>query len=121
MTELAAFELQLALIDRIRVVERALGHADQAQIVTDLIRGHTHALGNHIQIVKLAAVELERRATPQQADLIRDLRLAADHAAHALSALLAAAHPEERFAPGPPAIPVVRTAVELARRALAAS
>src|SRR5262245_31073675 len=92
-------EAQLALLDRIRLVERTLSRDDQAKIVAALIRDHTHQLGNQVQIVKLASVELERRATPEQAELIRELRAAAEHATDSLAALFAEAQPEPRHAP----------------------
>ena len=117
----AMLESQLALLDRIRLVERALSLDDQTKIVGELIRGHTHQLGNQVQIVKLASVELERRATPEQTELIRELRAAAEHATDSLAALFAEAQPEPRHAPGPAAIPVVRAAAERARAALPAN
>ncbi len=111
------FEHRLALVDRIRIVERRLARAEQARAAAELLRGHSHQLGNSIQIVRLASVELERQHTPEQAHLITDLRTAAEQAVATANAIFAVARPVERGA-GSPVAAAIRTGVDLVRSAV---
>ncbi|HEY1558934.1 MAG TPA: hypothetical protein VGF94_29120 [Kofleriaceae bacterium] len=103
------------LLDRLRLLERAVARAAFAERAAELIRSRTHELGNHLQVVKLSSLVLENRCTaPGSADVARELRASAERAAELLNELLAAARPEERAA-GPAALPLIRHALELAR------
>lgn len=125
----AMLEARLALVERLRRVEHGFARAEQARAAAALVRGRSHTLGNAIQIVKLASLELEQRLAgtsappvvgPDTLELVRDLRGAADQATGVLDELFAAAQPEERTVAGAAVVPVVRAAVDLARPALAA-
>lgn len=52
---------RLGVIERIRRVEHLLARSEQARIGATLMKGFSHELGNQVQIVKLAALELARR------------------------------------------------------------
>jgi len=106
---------RLALIERIHEVEVALARDQHAATAAQLMRGRSHELGNQVQILKLASLELERRATPDQAELIGDMRTAADQAAIVLDDMMAAARPPERSSVGPAFAPAVRLSIEEAR------
>lgn len=114
-------ETRLRLVERIRRVAHALAREEQAKVATALLKGRSHDLGNAIQIVKLSALELERRAK-DRADLVEltaDMRQAAEQATAVLADMLAAARPAERKVAGAPVAPTLRAAVELAREAYA--
>lgn len=122
MNETAAMlEARLRLVERVHRVAYGLAREEQANVATALLKGRSHDLGNAIQIVKLSALELERRAKDRAdlVELLADMRQAAEQAAALLADLLAAARPAERTRPGPPVAPVLRGAVELARAAYA--
>ncbi len=110
---------RLALIERIRAAEHRLAEADRSRTAA-LIGSHVHALGNAIQVVELASVELARRAGADAPSQLVDLRGASVKASEALAAMLAATAIARRAAMGPPVAPIIRAAVELARPAIAA-
>jgi hypothetical protein len=110
---------RLALIERIRAAEHRLAAADRSRTAA-LIGSHVHALGNAIQVVELASVELARRAGDDAPSQLVDLRGASVKASEALAAMLAATAIARRAAMGPPVAPIIRAAVELARPAIAA-
>jgi hypothetical protein len=110
-------QVRLELLERVRTIELALARAEHARAAASLVRGRTHELGNQVQILRLASIELERRATAEQSELITDLRAAAEAANQALAEMLSAARPEDRKDPGEPVAPVVRQAIELVRAA----
>jgi signal transduction histidine kinase len=112
-----SLQVRLELLERVRIVELSLARAEHARAAAQLIRGRTHELGNQVQILRLASIELERRAPPEQQELIADLRAAAEAANTALAQMIAAAHPEERRGPGEPAAPILRETIELVRAA----
>jgi hypothetical protein len=116
-------EARLRLIDRIRRVEHSLARDEQAKIAAALMRGRSHDLGNHIQIVKLTAHELERRASdrPDFLELITDMRHSAEQASALLAEMVAATHPLDRVECGPVVTNVVRAAVEQGRAAVPGS
>ena len=116
-------EARLRLIDRIRRVEHTLARDEQAKIAAALMKGRSHDLGNHIQIVKLTAHELERRAKDRDdlVELITDMRQSAEQATALLAAMVAAAHPNDRVEVGPVVTNVVRAAVEQGRAAVPGS
>jgi signal transduction histidine kinase len=121
MNETAAMlETRLALIDRIRRVEHSLARDEQAHEAARLLRGRMHDLGNAIQIVRLASIEIEKRGTAGLGDLVRDLRNAAEQAASALGNLIAASKPVVPTEAGAAIAPVVRAAAELARPSVGA-
>lgn len=123
-------EARLNLIERIRKVEHALAHAEQARVAASLMRGRAHDLGNAVQIVKLSSLELQRRlrelSRTDLDELITDMHTASDHATRVLADMIDATHPLDRAALGtnerlPVLGPVVshtiRAAVEAARPA----
>ena len=114
-------QTRLGLIGRIRAVELDLAREEHARAATLLLRGRSHDLGNLVQIVRLAAIEIERRAPSELLELVRDLRNAAEQATAVLGDLLAAARPEERAQAGAAVAPAVRDAARLAQPAIAAS
>jgi hypothetical protein len=116
----AMLRARLALVDRIRVVEHVLARADQSRMALELLGEHAHRLGNSVQIVDLASLELERRRVPEVAELVADVREGATNATAALAAMLALAQPRPRPA-GPPVAPAIAAAIELARPAVAAA
>lgn len=111
---------RLTLIERIHTVELSLAELQHTAAAAQLMRGRSHELGNQVQILKLAATELERRATPEQAELFADLRAAADQANLVLSDMMAAARPPQRTTTGPAFGPTVRAAIEQGRGVIAA-
>ena len=114
-------EARLRLIDRIRRVEYALARDEQAKQAAALMKGRSHELGNQVQIVKLSALELERRAEDRKdlVELTTDMRKAAEQATALLADMFAAARPMERTVVGPVVTHTVRAAVDLARPAFA--
>lgn len=116
-------EARLRLIDRIRRVEHILARDEQATVATALLKGRTHALGNAVQIVKLSALELERRGQDREdlVELLGDLRQAAEQAGGLLAEMIAVARPPERTLAGPVVSHAVRAAVDLARPAIGAA
>ena len=112
--------VRLALIERLRPLEREAARAAFERKAIELLRGRSHDLGNHVQIVRLASLELEKRcAGPDVAELIGDLRASAEQATTILHDLLAAARPTERTEPGPPVATHVRAGADAARPAVA--
>jgi hypothetical protein len=114
-------ETRLRLVERIRRVEHALARDEQAKIAAELMKGRSHDLGNQVQIVKLAALELQRRVA-DRADLVEltaDMRQAAESAAGVLAEMFAAARPAGRTILGPVVTHAIRAAVDLARPAFA--
>ena len=117
-------EARLRLMERIRRVEHALARDEQANVAVALMKGWSHDLGNMIQIVKLSALELERRVQAREAcadlvELTTDMRQAAEGAVSVLASMFAAARPGERVEVGPVVTHAVRAAVDLARPAFA--
>lgn len=115
----ALLEARLALIARVRAVEVALTRQEHAKAAASLVRRCTHELGNQVQIVRLATVELERRLAGQETELMADIRQAADGAGTVLADLLAAARPEQRMTAGPAVVPALRAAFDQVRTATA--
>jgi hypothetical protein len=115
-------EARLALIERIRRVEHALAHAEQARVATALLKGRAHDLGNTVQVVKLSALEIARRLDGRAdvAELVADMAGAADHASDVLQQMMASARPADRKLAGPVVSHTVRAAIDLARGALLA-
>ncbi len=114
-------EARLRLIDRIRRIEHVLARDEQAAFAATLLKGRSHDLGNAIQIVKLSALELERRGQdrPDLVELLGDLRGAAEQATAVLAGMIAMARPPARMIVGPVVSHAVRAAVDLARPAIA--
>jgi hypothetical protein len=110
---------RLALIERLRAAEHRLVEADRTRTAA-LIGTHVHALGNAIQVVELASMELSRRAGDDAPSQLVDLRGASVKASAALSAMLAATAIARRVTMGPPVAPVIRAAIDFARPAIAA-
>ncbi|HSD89100.1 MAG TPA: hypothetical protein VLB44_16340 [Kofleriaceae bacterium] len=118
-------EARLGLIERIRKVEHALAHAEQARVASALMRGRSHDLGNAVQIIKLSALELSRRLSELDAnadleELIADMNVAADQSAKILAAMIDATRPIERLQLGAVVTHPVRAAIDLARTAILA-
>lgn len=113
------FEARLGVIERIRKVEHALAHAEQARIAQAVMRGRSHDLGNAIQIVKLTSLELSRRITdPETKQLIVDMNVASDEATKHLAEMVNLARPPDRRTVGAIVSHTVRAAVELVRPAM---
>jgi len=117
-------EARLGLIERIRKVEHALAHAEQARTASALMRGRSHELGNAVQILKLSALELTRRigeiGEPDLEELLADMNVAADQSTRILAQMIDATRPTERLQMGAVVTHPVRAAVELARTAILA-
>lgn len=115
-------EARLGLIERIRRVEYTLARDEQVRIAGALMRGRAHDLGNMVQIVKLSALELARRVPKDDIkELVADMSEAAETATTILADMISAARVHDRAQVGPPVAHSVRTAVELARPAIASS
>jgi hypothetical protein len=114
-------EARLRLIERIRYVEHALAREEQTKVAAALMQGRSHSLGNAIQIVKLSALEVERRVQDRAdlVELITDMTKAAEQAAALLGDMFAATRSSERTVVGPVVTHAVRAAVDLARPAFA--
>jgi len=111
-------EARLALVDRVRRVEHELARDEYARAARAVLRGKAHDLGNLVQIVRIASVEIEKRAGANVGELVTDMRAAAEQASVVLTALIDVAQPRERTV-GAAVAPAVRAAVELARPAIA--
>jgi hypothetical protein len=110
--------VRLELLGWLRAVELGLVRGEAARAAAgELVRGRTHELGNQVQILRLASMELERRAPADQQELIGDLRAAGEAANTVLVDLLATARMPERAMIGDPVADVVRRAVERVRPA----
>ena len=115
-----SLHVRLELLGWLRAVELGLVRGEAARAAAgELVRARTHELGNQVQVLRLASIELERRAVPEQRELIDDLRAAGEAANTVLADLLATARPVERAMVGDPVADVVRRAVERARPAFA--
>lgn len=116
-------EARLQLVELIRRVEHTLARDEQAKIAAELMKGRSHDLGNLIQIMKLSAVELERRAKdrPELVELTTDIRQSAEQASAVLGRMFAAARTDERTEAGPVVTHTVRAAVDAVRPALAST
>jgi len=117
-------EARLELVERIRKVEHALAHAEQARTAASLMRGRAHDLGNSVQIVKLSSLELQRRlAALGRSDLdelIAEMNKASDHATRVLAQMIDATHLPDRMQAGPVVTNALRAAVDAARPAFLA-
>jgi len=111
---------RLAIVERIHAVELRLARIEQARLALELLGGQAHQLGNAIQIVDLASLELERRQVPDAAELVGDIRTATTAALSSLRAIVGLARPASRVA-GPPVAPVIRAAIAEARQAVASA
>ncbi|HTL36201.1 MAG TPA: hypothetical protein VL326_23880 [Kofleriaceae bacterium] len=114
-------EARLELIARIRKIEHAVAHAEQARTAAALMRGRAHDLGNAVQVVKLSSQELQRRiADLGRADLdelIADMNASADQATRVLAQMIDATHKTEPMQIGAVVTHTVRTAIDAARPA----
>jgi nitrogen-specific signal transduction histidine kinase len=114
-------EARLELVERIRKVEHAVAHAEQARTARALMRGRAHELGNAVQVVKLSAQELQRRIAelgrPDLDELITDMNAASENATRVLAQMIDATHMAERMQRGAVVTHAVRAAVDLARPA----
>ena len=114
-------EARLELVERIRKVEHAMAHAEQATTAAALMRGRAHDLGNAIQVVKLTSLELQHRVAelnrPDIVELITDMQAEADHAAKVLADMIDATRSADRMAYGPVISHAIRAAIEAARPA----
>lgn len=113
-------EARLGLIERIRRVEHALAHGEQARTAAALLKNRSHDLGNAVQIVTLSAHELTRRVRDRSdvSELVMEMSIAAEKATSLLQDMIASARPASRRVPGPVVTHVVRAAVEAARPAV---
>lgn len=115
-------EARLGLIDRIRRVEYTLAREEQVRTAGALMHGRAHELGNMVQIVKLSALELARRAQNEAVkELVADMTEAAENATTILADMVRAARAQDRAIVGPAVAQIVRAAVDLARPALAST
>jgi hypothetical protein len=110
----AKLAARLALALRQRRFEWTLARDAQAKAAAALLKGRTHELLNMIQIVELASVELERRATDETRDIVGDLTRTALDAKRQLTELVALAKPLERGR-GVAVAPSIQAAVDAVR------
>lgn len=104
-------EARLALSLRQRRFEWALARDEQARTAARLVAGKTHDLLNLLQIIQLAADELERRCEAGARAIVDDLLRTADGARRSLAELMAAARPAEAIVRGAPVGAAVGAAV----------
>jgi hypothetical protein len=105
-------EARLALTLRQRRFEWALARDEQARAAARIIAGKTHDLLNLLQIIQLAAAELERGCDARAGQLLEDLLRSAADSHRSLQELLAAARPAaEEAVRGAPVGPAVEAAV----------
>ena len=114
-------EVRLELLERIRKVEHAIVHAEQATTAAGLMRGRAHDLGNAIQVVKLTAIELQHRVAELNrsdvVELISDMQGEADHATKVLADMIDATRNPDRMQAGPVVSHAIRAAIEATRPA----
>ncbi len=92
----------LELVQRQRRFEWALARDEHARTAAAMIAGKTHDLMNLVQIVELAALELQDRCDASGKELLADLVRAATDAKSSLFSLLEVARPPRIVTPGPP-------------------
>jgi hypothetical protein len=114
MTMLAA---RLAVVERLHAAELALAKSEHARAAAALVRSKSHALGNAVQIARLASLQLEKRAGADVQELVTDLVGATEQATTVLGELLAAANPADTPASAP-IVPAVRAALARIRDAI---
>src|SRR5512141_2514277 len=90
----AQLQARIALLERVHRVELELTRVEHAHAAAAFVRGRSHELGNQVQIAHLAS--------PDEAELIRDLVTAAEAAKIVLAELVNVAHPLERTQAGDP-------------------
>jgi signal transduction histidine kinase len=112
-------DARLALSLRQRRFEWALARDEQARTAARLVTGKTHDLRNLLQVIQLAADQLEQRCEPSVHVLIDDLRRCAIDARHSLDELMAVARPGEAIVRGAPVGTAVEAAVASLRDAIA--
>src|SRR5438445_9638617 len=100
METAAMLAQRLDLVDRVRRVEREVARDEHARAAAALLRGKAHDLGNLVQVIRIASIEIEKRADERIAELVADLRLAAEQATAVLAALVEVARPGAPRAPG---------------------
>lgn len=114
-------EARLELLERIRKVEHAIAHAEQANTAAGLMRGRAHDLGNAIQVVKLTSLELSHRIAelnrPDIGELITDMNAEADRATSVLAAMIDSTRNPDRMQAGPVLSHAIRAAIDAARPA----
>jgi hypothetical protein len=121
MIETAAMlEQRLELVDRVRRVERDVARDEHARAAAALLRGKAHDLGNLVQIIRIASIEIEKRADERILELVADLRLAAEQATAVLAALVEVARPAQQHVAGAAVAPTLAAAVDRVRPAVTA-
>jgi hypothetical protein len=95
-------EARLALTLRQRRFEWALARDEQARTAARLVAGKTHDLLNLLQIIELAAGELEWRCDARARGFVEDLQRSAGDSRRSLAELMAVAHPVEPILRGAP-------------------
>ena len=110
---------RLAVVHKLHAVELELARAEHARAAAALVRGKVHALGNAIQVARLASLQLEQRCGADVKELIADLVHATEQANIVLSELIMASQPEDTEQVSAIA-PVVRAAVRLGQPAIEA-
>jgi len=113
-------DARLCLAQKQRRFEWELAREAQTRTAAALVAGKTHDLLNLVQIVQLAAHELERRCDASGKEFIDDLTRAAKDAQVSLHALMELARPEVVVVRGPAVgatvtrvVAEIRTAVEV--------
>ena len=87
-------DARLALAQKQRRFEWDLARSEQTRVASKLVAGKTHDMLNVVQIVQLAAAELEKRCGAAGKEFIDDLVRAAHDAQAQLRELMALARPE---------------------------
>jgi hypothetical protein len=112
-------EARLALTLRQRRFEWALARDEQARTAARLVAGKTHDLLNLLQIIELAAGELERHCDARARGFVEDLQRSADDSRRSLAELMAVARPVEPIVRGAPVAMAVESAVAALQDAIA--
>lgn len=102
MTTEPRLAARLALVEKQRRYAWDLARYEQTRAAAKLVAGKTHDLLNLIQIVQLAAPELNERVTDDLSkELTADIARAASNAHHQLGQMMAVARPEVKPVRGP--------------------
>jgi hypothetical protein len=95
-------QARLALVEKQRRYAWDLARYEQTRTAAKLVAGKTHDLLNLVQIVQLAAPELQERVTDELSrELTADIARAAGDAHQQLGQMMAIARPEVRDVRGP--------------------
>lgn len=112
-------EARLAIVEQLHAAELELARTEHALAAAALVRGKSHALGNAVQVARLASLQLQQRVPAELAELVADLLAATEQATAVLGDLMAAASADPPAGRAPLA-PAVRAAAARVQPAIAA-